>query len=197
MEHPTSDPARDAVAANRDIDRVRGASLKWPGIIAVAAVFAGWFLLEFVLLNIGPLHQQFPFYDIPAIIARPLRLIFGVDDAALAITIPFAVLCLAVLGVALLPQLSSRRFARFGACAPLALMVIGAVILWYQAAHETFPPPDDAGDVASAFVNLANALTKPARTIVSKHLTLGAGAYLSGIGALYLAYHGLRGARPR
>ncbi len=195
MENTTNDPPRGADPANRDVDRVRGVSLKWPGLIAVAAVFAGWFLLDFVVLNIGRLHQHFPFYDIPGIIARPLRLLFGMDDAALATTIPFGVLCLAVLGVALLPQLSSRRFARFGACAPLALMVVGAAILWYQAAHVTFPPSDDAGDVANAFVNLANALTKPARTIVSKHLTLGAGAWLSGIGALYLAYHGLR--RPR
>jgi len=195
MERTTDDTARGADAANPAIDRVRAASLRWPGLVAVAAVFAGWFLFDFVLLKIGPLHQEFRFYDIPAIIARPLRLVFGMDQAALATTIPFGALCVAVLAVALLPQLSSRRFARFGACAPLTLMVVGAAILWYQAAHETFPPPDDAGDVANAFVNLANALAKPARTIISKHLALGTGAWLSGIGALYLMYHGLR--RPR
>jgi hypothetical protein len=195
MERSPEDPARGADPAIHDVDRLRGIALKWPALIALAAVFAGWFLLNFVLLKIGPLHQEFRFYDIPAVIARPLRLVFGMDNAALATTIPFGVLCVAVLGVALLPQLSSRQFARFGACAPLALMVAGAAILWYQAAHETFPPPDDTSDIATAFVNLANALAKPARTVVSKHLTLGPGAWLSLVGALYLAYHGLR--RPR
>ena len=191
MQQPI-DPVVNA-GAGRARPAMPGAG--WPSLIAIAAIGAGWFMLDAVALGVGLLTARFRFYELAALIFRPPRLLTGVRESDLALTIPFALICYVAIAAALAPRFSARPLARLGLFAPLALMLACGAILYSQATADTFVAAPDANSVGQALANLGNALARRSGSVVSQHLSVGVGSWLSAIGAVYLAYAGIRGSR--
>jgi hypothetical protein len=170
----------------------------WRALAAMAAVFAGWFLLNTVSMTFGSVRQDFRFYDLAAIIEQPARLLTGIDRAQVHAAIPFGLLCLVTLAATLAPRFSRRPLARAAGCAPLVLMLACGAILYYETSRDSFAAATGASDVANAFASLANALARRTGAAVAKHIDVGAGAgaWVAALGALYLAAAAVRKGTP-
>lgn len=191
MQQPV-DPAANA-GPGRARPGPHGAD--WPSLIAIAAICAGWFVLDAVALRAGLVIARFRFYQLAALVQRPPRLLTGVRESDLDLTIPLALICCVAIAAALASRFSSRRHARLGLFAPLALMLACAVILYSQATADTFVAAPDANSVGQALANVGNALARRTGSVLTRHLSVGAGSWLSAIGAVYLAYVGIRESR--
>jgi hypothetical protein len=158
--------------------------------IALVLIFIGWFLLDAVTTSVGSASLDFHFYEVAALIARPLRLLTGLGDGATLVTIPFALLCLALLVAPLVPALGAGALAPAVRFAPLALMLGCGAILYHETRQDTFTAARDASGLTNSLVGLANSLTHSAAQLVGRHINVGFGSWLAGAGALLLAYAG-------
>jgi hypothetical protein len=165
---------------------------EWLNLAAVVLVFVGWFLLDTLSTSIGVIGLDFQFFDMAAIIDQPARLFTGIGSNAGLLTIPFGVLSLAVLAATLAPYVSGSRLARLARIAPLLLMLVCGGILYHETSQDTFTAAQNAGDVTNALVNLANVMARHSVGVAARHIGIGAGAWVAALGALYLAYTGLR-----
>jgi hypothetical protein len=164
---------------------------EWLNLAAVGLVFIGWFLLDTLTTSIGSLGLEFHFFDMAAIIDQPARLFTGTGSAGF-LTIGFGVLSLAVLASTLAPYASGGRLARLARLAPLLLMLLVGGILYHETSQDTFKAALNASDVTNALVNLANVMARHSVGYATRHIGIGAGAWVASVGALFLAYTGLR-----
>lgn len=162
----------------------------WPFGVAVAVLVVGWFLGDALYTTVGAVQFHFHFFDLASVIARPIRLVTGVNRND-ALTIPFGILCFAAITATVAPRYSARPVAQWGPCAPLALMLICGALLYRATAADTFVALPDAGQVATALVRLGNALAVRANSVAARHISVGAGVLLSLPAAAYLAYGSL------
>ncbi len=172
--------------------RLQAGALPWPFWAAVAVVFVGWFPCDSLVTTVGALRLHFHFFDLASLIARPARIITGVNRGD-ALTLPFGILCLAALAATLAPLAFRHRAAQFGPCAPLALMVVTGTILYAASWHVRFTATGDAGPMAAALADFGNYIANRASVLVARRVSLGLGVWLSAAGALYLAHGALRG----
>ena len=168
----------------------RGANV--PMLIAIAAIFFGWFLLDTVSMTFGALRLDFRFYHLAAIIERPTRLLTGIDVATSGWTIPFSLLCLASLAAALVPSWLQLPRSRLYCLAPLLLMLVCGVALYFETSRDTFAAAATDNDVSHALMRLANTMVRRAGSVVARQVKVDAGAWLSAGGALYVAWAGWR-----
>ena len=164
-----------------------------PSLLAIAAVCVGWLMLDAGALRAGHVITSFRFYQLAAVIYRPSRVLAGVGNSDLMLTIPFVLVCCAAIVAALAPRFSLRPLARLGLFAPLVLMIACGVILYIQASGDTFVVAPDADQVRSALAKLGNAIMRRTTTVLAQHISASAsaGTWVSAIGAVYLAYTGV------
>jgi hypothetical protein len=165
---------------------------EWLNLAAVALVFVGWFLLDTLATTIGAIGLDFQFFDMAAVIDQPARLFTGVGSNAGFLTIPFGVLCLAILAATLSPYVSGNRLARLARIGPLLLMLLCGGLLYHETSQDTFTAAQNSGEVTNALVNLANVMARHSVGVAARHIGIGAGAWVAALGALYLAYTGVR-----
>jgi len=170
----------------------RVSPLPWPFWAALAAVFIGWFPSDTLSTTVGALRLHFHFFDLASLIARPTRLFTGVNRGD-ALTLPFGLLCVAVLAGTLSPRVYARPWARFAPAMPLALMLLCGAMLYGVTLGDTFTPPSDAGSIATALTKLGNALAGRASAVAARHITVGFGIWLALPAAVYLAHGALVG----
>jgi hypothetical protein len=171
----------------------QGSSLPWPFWLSVTAVLIGWFPCDTLTTTVGALRLHFHFFDLASVIARPTRIITGVNRGD-ALTIPFGILCLAALAATLAPGFSVRKMiARFGPCAPLALMLATGALLYAVTSGDTFSATSDAGRITTALTHFGNILANHASAVVANRISVGLGVWLAAPGALYLAHGAIRG----
>lgn len=167
-------------------------SAVWVAMAPLILILVGWFALDTLIMRVGPVEMRFHFYELAAIIDEPTRLLTGHNVTGTFLTISFSMTCLVTLAVALAPRFARGRIVRLAPCAPLALMLTCGAILFQETNHLTFAAAHDASDVTHALVNLANVLFHQPASIATRHIAIGAGAWLSGAAALYLAVTPLR-----
>jgi hypothetical protein len=158
-------------------------------LLAQALIFVGWFVLDTLRTSLGSMGFDFHFYDMAAIIANPLRLELGVGDNAGIMTIPFAILCLALI---LAPSVVPSRLATAARFAPLLLMLLCGAFLYHIAQQDLFIAAKNADGITTSLVQLANAITRRGGDLVARHIGVGAGSWVGGAGALLLAYTAIR-----
>jgi hypothetical protein len=163
--------------------------------MAMLCIFVGWFLTDTLVLSLGPLQHSLRFYDMAAIAANPIQLFSGIDHAHSYVSIAFGLLCLMAVFAPLAPLLWSTRAARLTTLIPLALMVICAVLIAARSPGDYFHAPPQAPSLGSDLIRFANDVIGRGATVVTKRITVGAGAYLALIGSGFLALRGLRGYR--
>ena len=158
-------------------------------LLAQALIFVGWFTLDTLRTSLGTFGLDFHFYDMAAIIASPRRLQLGVGENAGIITVPFAILCLALV---LAPAIVPSRYLIVARLAPLLLMLACGAFLYHIAQQDLFIAARNADDITTSIVQLANAITRRSGDLLTRHIGIGAGSWIAGAGALLLAYTATR-----
>jgi hypothetical protein len=164
-------------------------------LIAAAAIFIGWFLLDTVSMSYGALRLDFRFYHLAAIIERPTRLLTGIDGAGEVWTLLFSLVCLASLAAALVPGWLRLPRGWLGCLAPLLLMLVCGVTLYYETSRDTFTVAT-SNNVTNALTSFANLMVRRAGAVVARQVRVDAGAWVSAAGAIYLAWAGWRRQSP-
>jgi hypothetical protein len=182
--------AHDVVGlAGHDTARGSAVSLPLAFWVCLAAVFVGWFPCDALSTTVGALRLHFHFFDLAAVIARPSRLLTGINRGDV-LTLPFGVLCLAAIAAPLAPRYVRHRLARFGPCVPLCLMLACGVILYVVTSGDTFTAAPGAGSIANALTRFGNTVAGHASAIAARHITIGLGVWLSLPATVYLAWYG-------
>jgi hypothetical protein len=189
METPRS---LDATPAPTLIGELSRAAARMDGLslLALLALFIGWFFLDTLVASLGSLQHGLRFFDISAAISDPTRIFFGVESSFRRIF--FGGLCLVCLLAPLVPHWRSHRLAWAAYLAPLALMVFCGVLLYVKSSGDFFPIPNDAGSLSTSVMRFANDMVNRGTGLVSKHISVGVGGYLAFAGALVLAVQGTR-----
>jgi len=187
MGPPEARPSDGAPVATNAAAR----AIDSPVLIAVATIFIGWFLLDTVSMTFGALRLDFRFYHLAAIILRPTRLLTGIDGAGEVWTLLFSLICLASLAAALVPGWLRPPSGRLGCLAPLLLMLVCGGALYYETSRDSFAVATES-NVTNALASLANLMVRRAGAIVARQVRVDAGAWLSAVGAVYLAWAGWR-----
>ncbi len=188
-----SSQADGAIPASRE------ASHPIDAVAAVAAISIGlgWFVLSTFVTEVGNLSLRFHFYDLWGVLHAPSRLITGLTDGDRLRGVLFGAVCLAVLVWAILPRERSSLQARLAALAPLVLMIVGGALLYREASTDFFADTSPPGSIGSHLTALANAVASRLSTTVSRHVTLGLGAYVSLVASVVLAARGLGAGQSR
>jgi len=191
MGLPDTRPGKENPALTHAAGRV----IDSPVLIAVAAIFIGWFLLDTVSMSYGVLRLDFRFYHLAAIIERPARLLTGIDGAGEVWSMLFSLVCLASLAAALVPGWLRLPGGWLGCLAPLVLMLVCGGTLYCETSRDTFAVATNS-TVTNALSNLANLVVRRAGGFVARQVRVDAGAWLSAAGAIYLAWAGWRRQSP-
>jgi hypothetical protein len=158
---------------------------------AIALIVVGWFVLDTVQVA-WPMKHGIAFYDIAVIIKTPMRLFTGVSGARGVSSVLFTLICLATLLATLTPYIWRNRFAWLACIAPLALIVLCALLLYVRTPPDLFPTQGGGDTLGNDVRHLANHLFHRATAGVARKVTVGAGVYLALIGSVYLAVRGIR-----
>jgi hypothetical protein len=159
---------------------------KW----ALICIVVGWFFTDTLVASLASLHRGIRFFYLPAVIADPTRMFFGVDFSLQSAL--FSLVCLACVLAPVAAHLSTHRYARFAYLAPLILIALCGAMLYSKTAGDFFTAPSDNG-IGSSVVHLANRLAARGSDLASRHVAIGAGGYLATIASIVLAVQGIRG----
>jgi hypothetical protein len=157
---------------------------------AIVCVFFGWFLVDTLVVSLSSLQHGVRFYDLSAVIADPSRMFFGLQGS-LHRTL-FIPLCIACILAPLLPHLRSVRVLWLSYVAPLALMAICAILLYWRTSGEFITAPSHAGRVGGNLIQLANDLVHHGGDLVARHVSIGVGGYVALVASVVLALRGVR-----
>ena len=158
--------------------------------IALVCLVIAWFFADTLVVALGSIKSGVRFYDLIAVIGDPSRLFFSIDTTFSVVA--FGGLCIACVLLPLTPHFYRGRFAWFAYCAPLALIVTCAVLLYSRASSEFFTSPALANGLGSKVVRFANSLVQQGGGLVARHVAVGLGGYLGALCALFLAIQGFR-----
>jgi hypothetical protein len=165
--------------------------------IAMACIAFGWFGLNTLEATFGPLRHVAHFYDLPAIMTDPRWLLRGVSDSHTFGTVVFAFVCLLVIASPLLPRLGYPRTTWLNLL-PLALMLLCSIVLYVKSSSTHIEAGDGAGKIGEYLARWANGAVGWTGDVISRHIAVGAGGYLSFLASGWLAAQGvleLRAAR--
>jgi len=189
MDTPRSLDATPAPTLAGELSKA-AAQIDALSLLAMLAIFVGWFFFDTLVVSLGSLQHGVRFFDISAAIADPTRIFFGVDGSFQRVF--FGLVCIACLSAPLLPHWRRQRLGWSAYLAPLALMVLCGAFLYSKASGDFFPAPSDAGSLGSSVMRFANDLVNRGSGLVAKHISVGAGGYLAFAGCLLLAVQGIR-----
>jgi len=170
--------------------------------LALIIVAMGWFFMNTLVASLGSFQHGVRFFDMSAIISDPTRLFFGVNAPFHRIL--FGLICLACLVAPLAPHLQvaptphepiplkSGKSLWLCYAAPFVLMVVCGVLLYIRTSGDFFADPGDPNSMTGSLVHFANGLVRRGSDMVSRHFSVGAGAYLALLGSSVLASQGVR-----
>ena len=165
--------------------------------LALIIVAMGWFFMNTLVASLGSFLHGVRFFDMSAIIGDPTRLFFGVNAPFHRIF--FGLICLACLVAPLAPHLvaaptplEKRKSLWLCYAVPLVLMVVCGVLLYIRTSGDFFADPGDPNSMSGSLMHFANGLMRRGSDMVSRHISVGAGAYLALLGSSVLASQGVR-----
>jgi hypothetical protein len=159
--------------------------------IAVGCLVIGWFALNTLAATFGPIQHVAHFYDLPVILRDPQRLLTGVADIGTASKLAFGLLCAAVIVAPLLPRLGYPRVPQLLSAAPFLLMLVCGVVLYVRSSTAHIEAPDSMGRIVGLIARWANGAMTWSGDVVARHISVGAGGYLSFLASAYLAIRGV------
>jgi hypothetical protein len=178
-------------AASMRIDR----KLDLASLIALFCVFLSWFYIDTFTVTLGSLRHGVRFYDLPAVIADPTRMFFGI--AATFRTYLFGALCVGCLVLPLAVYRRQERWIWLALLGPLGMTLLCGALLYYRTSGEFFAMPAEPASMAGNLIHFANSLVHQGGGVVARHVSIGVGGYLGFAAALVLAFLGVHGAYGR
>jgi hypothetical protein len=163
--------------------------------IAMVCVLFGWFLVDTLVVTLGPLQHGVRFFDMSAVIADPSRVFFGLIGSLHRIL--FIALCIVCIFAPLLPHFRRIRVLWLSYIAPLALMLICGALLFSRTSGELIAASGNAGRIGGNLIPFANNLVHHGGDLVARHVSIGVGGYLALAASLVLALQGVRGLRGK
>ncbi|HEY3783650.1 MAG TPA: hypothetical protein VGL55_00040 [Steroidobacteraceae bacterium] len=170
---------------NASLRRIDG--LSWLAMICLAV---GWFGLDTLVGVLGPVRHAAHFYELPALILDPQRLLFGLDPSFSAGLALFGLLCLAIIPLPLLPRMGFMTGKWLLLSAPLLWMVLCGSVLYLKASAAHIAAPQGMGRLGGYLASWANGTLDWAGDVVARHITIGPGAYLALLGGAWLLVRG-------
>ena len=167
------------------------AQLEPAELIALGGVFVGWFAMNTLVTQLGSLQQNLHFYNVWTVLRDPARLATGLTGVDRAEAFAFGVVCVAALFAVLIPFRIRHKRAWLAYAAPLALMMVCAVVLYYATSGDLLADNGARGSTGSHVLEFANNLVNRATAAFARHISLGFGAYLSFLASMFLAWKGL------
>lgn len=167
-----------------------------PVLAAWAAVFVGWFWLPAVSIDAGFLGKQsFDFYDVLKLLnaGNGLEALARLGSSGAGF---YGFLCIAALLAPALPHVWSDRRALLARTAPLCLMLLVLVMVYWKISSGFSEASNAAGQFGGAeFEQYAREAANEARKQMMDAISIGLGTYLSFLGSAYLAFTGYFGFR--
>ena len=160
--------------------------------IALICLIVGWFFLATVVTTLGPVKQKYHFFDMLTVMLNPAWLLYGMGSSHPLESVAFGLLDLVVLILPIVPFVVRKRSAWLLSMAPLALMLLSGYALYKRTAGPYFAATERGGRWAHALVNFGNAVAEGVGDAAARHISVGLGACLALLAALFLAVKGLR-----
>ena len=160
--------------------------------IALACLAVGWFFLATLVTTVGPVKQKYHFFDMLTVMLNPAWLLYGMGSSHPLESVAFGLLDLVVLILPIAPFVVRKRSAWLLSLAPLALMLLSGYALYKRTSGPYFAATERGGRWAQALVNFSNAVAEGVGDAAARHISVGLGAYLALLAALFLAVKGLR-----
>lgn len=168
-----------------------GPRLNLPVLIALAGIFLGWFVLDTLVIRMGPVRHTLKFYEMLAAIIDPPRVLMGLDSGHAPSSILFGLVCGTVLLGCLARSLPPRHLRPMLVSVPLLLMLLCAVLLFVRTPGDVFADPGRATPILSDLVRLANDVFNRGAAAITR-ASAGAGLWVAAASCLLLACLGLR-----
>jgi hypothetical protein len=159
--------------------------------VAVACIILGWFGLNTLVATFGPIEHAAYFYDLGALMREPRWLLTGVSVSRSFGTIVFGLICLIVAAVPLLPRLGYPKVPWLLSSLPLLFMLLCGITLYVKASYAHIEATDSLGRLGGYIARWANAATDWTGDVISRHIAMGAGSYLSFVAGGWLAFRGV------
>jgi hypothetical protein len=160
--------------------------------IALVCLAVGWFFLATLVTTIGSVKQKYHFFDMLTVMLNPAWLLYGLGSSHPMESVAFGLLNLVVLVLPIVPFIVRKRSASLLSVAPLVLMLLSGYALYKRTSGPYFAATERGGHWTNALVNFGNALAEGVGDAVARHISVGLGAYLALLAALFLAVKGLR-----
>lgn len=180
MQNEESEGLRPRVSQPRNPDPI--------AVAALIAIVIGWFLLSALETRVADLRLTFHFYDMWSVLQHPSRLVTGLTDGDRPRGALFGATCLACIIAALFATLHADRPSRLILhLTPLALMIVCGLLLYREASADFLANASPPDSIVRHLTALANVLADRVGRNISRHVTLGLGAYLSFAASVVLA----------
>jgi hypothetical protein len=165
------------------------------GWIAIVLTFLGWFVLDTLRVEWGPLRQSVHFYEIASVIKSPARFFAGSESSFSTATVVFTLGCVLALLAPLTPYIWRNRLAWIGWMLPFALILVVGGWLYFKTSGDLFREYGVTDTIGNDIRHLANHLVHRAGAGVARKVTFGAGGYLALMSSAFLTLRGIRGFR--
>jgi hypothetical protein len=158
-------------------------------LVALAGIFLGWFVLDTLVIRIGPVRHALKFYEMLAAVIDPSRVLMGLDSGHLITSTVFGLVCAALLLACHVRSLPPRRLRPILICAPLLLMLLTAFVLFMRLPGDLFADPGRGAPILSDLVRLANDVFNRGAAAITR-ASAGDGLWISGTACVLLAWKG-------
>lgn len=165
-----------------------------PVLVALAGIFMGWFVLDTLVIQMGPVRHTFRFFEMLAAIIDPAHVLMGLDSGHMASSIVFGLVCATLLMACLARSLPPRRPHPVLLAAPLMVMLLSGLLLYLRMPGEMFAEPESSTPIVSDLVRLANDVFNRGAAAITR-AGAGAGLWLAALSSVLLAWLGFRGWR--
>lgn len=158
--------------------------------LAMASTVVGWFGLDALVATFGPLQHRVRFYELAVVLLDPRQLLWGLNGSLSSSTFAFALVCLVVIALPVLPRMgvSSARWLLIAA--PLLWMLLCGIVFYVKASSAHVSAPESMGRLGGYLTGWANGALGWTGDVVARHIAVGPGVYLSLIGSGWLALKG-------
>ncbi len=160
-------------------------------LIALAGIFLGWFVLDTLVIRIGPVCHTLKFYEMLAAVIDPSRVLIGLDSGHLFSSTVFGLVCATLLLACHVRSLPPRRLRPMLVCAPLLLMLLTAFLLFMRLPGDLFAGPGRGAPILSDLARLANDVFNRGAAAITR-ASAGDGLWISGTACVLLAWKGYR-----
>jgi hypothetical protein len=164
---------------------------------ATLCVVVGWFFMATLVTTFGPVRHAYHFFDLLTVMRDPTWLLHGMGSSHPLEAIAFGLVNLAVIALPLAPYVHHTRSTWLLCAAPLALMLLCGIVLYARTSGPYVEATGSGGALGDYIARLGNSVALRAAASISRHISLGMGAYLSFIASVFLAVKGAREFRAR